>query len=402
MNYVTKTMGISIVINIFLSLIKIISGIIYTSGALIADGIHSLSDLLTDFFAIIGNVISKKPADKDHPYGHGQIEYLTSVGISLVILFLGFSIISNSMKSEVVTSSFVVSIVSLITIILKYLLSSYIIKNGKKYKNNILIASGKESRADVISSLVVFISALLGILSKYIGFLKYSDKIAAVIVGILIIKTGFLILKDNISILLGKQDAEESKGIRDILLKNEFVKTIDNIIVLKFGYCYNISIEISMDSKLELQLVHDIIEDLERQIKKQINNAEYVMIHVSPYKETVNYSIEDTNDNYKTNDDYIKKSVKNENTKMIVINNEIVGIIKLYKKEKYFYIEDLYINEKYRNIGIRTNIIKNIISDDKKIKILISKTDIQIFNLYRNLGFEIEKETKTNYEMKFN
>ena len=232
MNNVTKVMSVSIITNTFLSFIKIIIGFICKSSALLADGVHSFSDLLTDFFAIIGNIMAKKPADEKHPYGHGKIEYLTSIGISMVIIILGLTIINNSMHSKVVMSSLIVSIVSLITITLKYLLSEYIIRKGKKLENNILIASGKESRADVISSLVVFISAILSVFSKYIEVFKYSDKIAGIIVGILIIRTGFLILKENISIILGEQEikGETLSKIRKIILNNKDIKTIDELI----------------------------------------------------------------------------------------------------------------------------------------------------------------------------
>ena len=123
MNNVTKVMSVSIITNTFLSLIKIIIGFICKSSALLADGVHSFSDLLTDFFAIIGNIMAKKPADEKHPYGHGKIEYLTSIGISMVVIILGLTIINNSMHSKVVMTSLIVSIVSLITITLKYLLS---------------------------------------------------------------------------------------------------------------------------------------------------------------------------------------------------------------------------------------------------------------------------------------
>ena len=93
MDKIAKVMGVSIITNIFLSIVKIITGLIGKSSALIADGIHSFSDLSTDFIAIIGNYLSRKPADEKHPYGHGKIEYITSIIISLVILFLGGTII---------------------------------------------------------------------------------------------------------------------------------------------------------------------------------------------------------------------------------------------------------------------------------------------------------------------
>ena len=295
MNNITKVMSVSVITNIFLSLLKIVTGIIYKSSALLADGVHSFSDLLTDFFAIIGNIMAKKPADEKHPYGHGKIEYLTSIGISLVIIVLGLSIINNSMHSEIVISSLIVSIVSLITISLKYLLSVFIIRKGKKYKNNILIASGKESRADVISSLVVFASAILSSFSKYNVIFKYSDRVAGMIVGVLIIRTGFLILKENISIILGEQEinGDTLKSLRNILLNNKNIKTIDELVILKFGHCYKVSIEVSMDPALTLLESHDIIDKIEKKIKEQIERVEYITIHVNPYHCLEDFMLED-------------------------------------------------------------------------------------------------------------
>ena len=88
-----KVMVVSMIVNAFLALIKVVFGIICYSTALVADGFHSFSDLATDLFAIIGNILSTKPADDKHPFGHGKLEYLTSLGIGLIILFVGFSII---------------------------------------------------------------------------------------------------------------------------------------------------------------------------------------------------------------------------------------------------------------------------------------------------------------------
>ena len=118
-NKVTKVMGVSIATNIFLSIVKIITGLIGKSSALIADGIHSFSDLSTDFIAIIGNYLSRKPADEKHPYGHGKIEYITSIIISLVILFLGSTIIYSSIQKDIAIPSMIVAIISFLTIALK-------------------------------------------------------------------------------------------------------------------------------------------------------------------------------------------------------------------------------------------------------------------------------------------
>ena len=418
MNNVTKVMSVSIITNTFLSFIKIIIGFICKSSALLADGVHSFSDLLTDFFAIIGNIMAKKPADEKHPYGHGKIEYLTSIGISIVIIILGLTIINNSMHSKVVMSSLIVSIVSLITITLKYLLSEYIIRKGKKLENNILIASGKESRADVISSLVVFISAILSVFSKYIEVFKYSDKIAGIIVGILIIRTGFLILKENISIILGEQEikGETLNKIRKIILNNKDIKTIDELIILKFGHCYKVSMEVSMNPDLTLLECHTIVDKLEKKLKKEIDKVEYITVHVNPYHKLEEFNLTDACDD---NKDFIfnmvekltpKKDISNyvnkhlKDTKIIKKNDQVIGIVIYYKENSRYLLDLIYIKDKYQNLGIGHNIIKNLIDNQKKNKtqLEVLKSNIKAVKLYKNLGFQIISETKNKYIMEVN
>ncbi len=418
MNNVTKVMSVSIITNTFLSLIKIIIGFICKSSALLADGVHSFSDLLTDFFAIIGNIMAKKPADEKHPYGHGKIEYLTSIGISIVIIILGLTIINNSMHSKVVMSSLIVSIVSLITITLKYLLSEYIIRKGKKLENNILIASGKESRADVISSLVVFISAILSVFSKYIEVFKYSDKIAGIIVGILIIRTGFLILKENISIILGEQEikGETLNKIRKIILNNKDIKTIDELIILKFGHCYKVSMEVSMNPDLTLLECHTIVDKLEKKLKKEVEKIEYITVHVNPYHKLEEFNLTDACDD---NKDFIfnmvekltpKKDISNyvnkhlKDTKIIKKNDQVIGGVIYYKENSRYLLDLIYIKDKYQNLGIGHNIIKNLIDNQKKNKtqLEVLKSNIKAIKLYKNLGFQIISETKNKYIMEVN
>lgn len=418
MNNVTKVMSVSIITNTFLSLIKIIIGFICKSSALLADGVHSFSDLLTDFFAIIGNIMAKKPADEKHPYGHGKIEYLTSIGISMVIIILGLTIINNSMHSKVVMSSLIVSIVSLITIKLKYLLSEYIIRKGKKLENNILIASGKESRADVISSLVVFISAILSVFSKYIEVFKYSDKIAGIIVGILIIRTGFLILKENISIILGEQEikGETLNKIRKIILNNKDIKTIDELIILKFGHCYKVSMEVSMNPDLTLLECHTIVDKLEKKLKKEVEKIEYITVHVNPYHKLEEFNLTDACDDDK---DFIfnmvekltpKKDISNyvnkhlKDTKIIKKNDQVIGVVIYYKENSKYLLDLIYIKDKYQNLGIGHNIIKNLIDNQKKNKtqLEVLKSNIKAIKLYKNLGFQITSETKNKYIMEVN
>lgn len=283
---ITKVLIHSFITNIILSLIKIISGIVGASGALIADGIHSLSDTMTDVFAILGHKLSMKPADKEHPFGHGKIEYITCVVIGFVIMAMGFTIIYNGIFNKPVIPNILTAVIGIIVIIAKLLLARYILNRGKKYDSNILIASGKESLTDVISSVVVLVSILLSQLGKINSIFVYADTIAMIIIGILILKIAYNILKENFSSLLGKQitDLDYIKQLEDIIYKEPEVKGIDSLIILKYGPIYQLNLEISMDKNIILKDAHDVLDKIEDNLKKHDSKIGHIIIHISPYK----------------------------------------------------------------------------------------------------------------------
>lgn len=286
MDKINKVMIKSLFTNFFLSIFKIIFGFLGQSGALVADGIHSLSDMLTDIFASVGNTLSKKPADHEHPFGHGNAEYLTCLGIGVMVGIMGLKIIYEGFTKPSNIPNIYTSLISLITIIIKLILSSYILKKGKEYYSNILISSGKESLSDVISSLIVFLSVLLSKLTNINPIFKYSDKIAMIIVGILVLKISFEILKENISNLLGKQihNKQYKNKIKKIINNHKEIKNIDTLIILKYGPFKKIDCEVSMDEKMTLKKVHQIIDDIENEIKQKDDSIQNIMLHVNPYK----------------------------------------------------------------------------------------------------------------------
>ena len=284
MNKITATMFISVIVNTILSIIKIIFGLIFKCSSLIADGIHSFSDLTTDFISIIGNKMSLKPADKEHPFGHGKIEYITSVIIGIFILVLGFSLIIETYNNELVIPDLIVILVSIFTIILKSVLSMFVYNRGIKYKNNILIASGSESKTDVVSSIVVLISIILMQFSNKIYILKYSDLLATIIIALFIIRTGYNILKDNLSMILETQveDEEYLEDIRKIILSEEEIIKIRNLYILINGPYYKLISDVNMKDDITLRDAHDVIEKVECNLKSFDDKIKYIFIHMEP------------------------------------------------------------------------------------------------------------------------
>lgn len=287
MEKVTKVLVKSLIVNILLTLTKFVFGIIYKSKVLVADGIHSLSDLATDVVSIYGSKFSLKPADNEHPYGHGKIEYLTSIVIGAVILALALSLLGNSLNAKNTIASNMVLYVTIFTILAKYLISRYILSKGVKYKSNLLVASGKESRSDVISSAIVIVTYFLSKLSSYSKIFLYSDTIGTFIIGLIILKTAYRILKENIVSILGEieQDEEYLDKIREIILENSEVVNIEELNIIKYGHYYQANITINMDSDVTLEDACLVSDRIKKKLINKKTRISYAKISINPYME---------------------------------------------------------------------------------------------------------------------
>lgn len=287
MEKATKVLVKSLIVNILLTLTKFVFGLIYKSKVLVADGIHSLSDLATDIVSIYGSKLSLKPADTEHPYGHGKIEYLTSIVIGTVILALALSLLGNSLNAKTTITSNMVLYVTIFTILAKYLISRYILSKGVKYKSNLLIASGKESRSDVISSAIVIVTYFLSKLSSYSKIFLYSDTIGTFIIGLIILKTAYRILKENIVSILGEseQDEEYLDKIRKIILENSEVVNIEELNIIKYGHYYQANITINMDSNVTLEDARVVSNRIKKKLINKKTRISYAKISINPYME---------------------------------------------------------------------------------------------------------------------
>ncbi len=291
-NNVSRVMFVSVITNIFLAISKVITGFIFKSGAIISDGIHSFSDLVTDIVAIIGGHLAQKPADDKHPYGHGKIEYLTSLFIGIVIIMVGIGVICQAIKGSIVIPSILAALISFITIVVKLLLSRYVTYQGKKMNNQILIASGQESKTDVISSVVVLISVLFMQLGRVHKIFEYSDKLASILVGIFILRIGYMVIKENISIVLGQQETDRHyvSQIRKIIKKTPNVIDIKSMVIMKFGPRSSMTLTILMDGNLPLIKTHETADLIEDNIRAYSEAIEYINIHIEPYQKYIDNS----------------------------------------------------------------------------------------------------------------
>ena len=285
-NKITKTLLVSVFVNVGLVICKLIIGFLGSSKALIANAIHSLTDLITDGIAIIGNNFSMRPADSKHPYGYGQIEYVTNIIVGLVILILGISQIINAFSGDIDIPSNIIIYTSVIAIAVKYTLAKYITIKGKEYKSGILIVSGFESKADALTTLFVIISSLLSKLTVYNDLYKYSDNVCTFVIGIYISYVSLKILKENAFDLIDKvEDNQELiNKIKKKILKNEEIKDITSLSLIKYGTYYTANLEIALNKNIKLKDIKEINKRLEKQLVNRRTRISYLVLSTTVYE----------------------------------------------------------------------------------------------------------------------
>lgn len=284
-----KTTGIGAILNITLSLAKIIAGIFGHSQAMIADGIHSLSDLGSDIVVIIGMFLASRPKDSSHNYGHGKFETLAALIIAVFLstagLGIGYSGITSALgillEDQIIQPHIVTLFAAIISIIVKEGLFHYTIKKGRKINSSAVIANAYHHRSDAFSSL----GAALGIGGAILLGNKWVilDPVACVIVSIFIIKEAFHIGKISINELLEVALPEE---IQDKILQiAALIPEVDkphNLKTRRIGNVSAVDLHILVDSNITVEKGHSIAHKVEAAIKKKLGNDTICSIHIEP------------------------------------------------------------------------------------------------------------------------
>lgn len=272
----------SLVVNFILCILKLIGSVLSNSKTLLADTVHCMSDMTTDIISIIGSKISSKKPDENHPYGHGKVEYLTSIIMSFFIIMLGISIIVNSFnKSNTIPNSYAL-IVLVITIIVKYILSEYLLKMGDKLNSNIIKTNGIESRYDTYNSMLAFIFVLISIAGSKVSLLKYFDMLGSIVISILTIKVGISVLLKNTSSILGEVVLDEStlSNVKDILKSKDY--KIRRITLFKYGSYYECKIDLLLSGSVSLEELYKIEKNIKKNLKRSNFNIRYVTVSFKP------------------------------------------------------------------------------------------------------------------------
>ena len=298
-----------IVVNILLSIVKLVIGVIANSISIISDALNNITDVGSSVVTMIGFKISQKKIDKDHPWGHGRMEYITAFIVDIIILMVGFELLKSSIDKiihpELPAVNNVTIIILVIAVLTKLWLFLFYKKIAKMIDSNAIKGNAYDSISDSISTLVVLISAVV---AKLCGV--SIDGYASLIVSVFILFTGYKAIKETVDLLLGmKPDPEFIKDIEDEAKKYEMISGIHDIMVHDYGPGRKIvSFHAEVPADGDICKVHDIIDQMEQDLFEKFNCI--TTIHMDPI----------VVDNKEINDmrDFTEKIVKELNSEFSI------------------------------------------------------------------------------------
>ena len=283
---IKKLSAVGILGNVLLAMFKLFSGVIGKSGAMISDAVHSLSDVFATLVAFIGVVLSKRPEDREHPYGHERIECVASLILGLILAGTGIGIGYTGVQKLITREAIEVPtllplIAAVISIIVKEAMFWYTMHYAKKMDSPAFKADAWHHRSDALSS----VGSFIGIGLAKLGF-PVMDQIASLVICIFILKVAFDITKDALGKMLDTSCGSEfEETLRNFVLSQPGVEDIDLLHTRQFGNKIYIDLEIAVGRSLSLLEAHSIAESVHANVEKQYPNVKHIMIHVNPAKE---------------------------------------------------------------------------------------------------------------------
>ncbi|EGI77250.1 cation diffusion facilitator family transporter [Hylemonella gracilis] len=279
----SRSTWVSVIVNLVLTSTQIVAGVLTKSQALVADGIHSLSDLIADFVVLLANRHSQKDADADHPYGHHRYETAASLVLGLLLLAVGVGMLWSAIvkleQPHAIPQVHGVALwVALGALVAKELLFRYMLAVAKRVKSSMLVANAWHARSDAASSLVVG----LGILGNLAGY-PILDPIAAAIVGFMVAKMGWTFGWDALHDLMDRAvNDEELAAIRQTLSETPGIQGVHDIRTRKMGDLIVADAHIEVDATLTVEAGHDIAVEARRRVMQR-HRVLNLMTHVDPW-----------------------------------------------------------------------------------------------------------------------
>jgi cation diffusion facilitator family transporter len=281
---VRKVTWVGLWVNVFLAVIKFTAGIYGRSQALVADAIHSLTDLTTDIAVIAGSHYWSRPPDENHPYGHRRLETLVTVFIAVVLIAAGLGIgwkaISTLQEKQAAPPGWIAVFAALVSIVCKESIYRWTAITGRRVKSPALAANAWHHRTDALSSLPVLI-AVAG--ARMFPSWSFLDRVGAVIVSIFILHASIKIIWPGLAELIDVGAPTETRNkIRDIALKNEGVLQVHDIRTRYISTSIQVDLHIVVEGLITVREGHDIADDVRARIIDAIPEVLDVIVHVDP------------------------------------------------------------------------------------------------------------------------
>jgi cation diffusion facilitator family transporter len=269
--------------NLFLSFIKILFGYVAQSQALIADGIHSLSDLISDGLVLFAAKHSHREADEDHPYGHGRFETVVTVALGLLLIVVAGGLAVDAVR-RILEPDFLMHpgmlalVVAAISIAANEFLYQYTIHVGNKFNSNMLRANAWHHRSDAISSVIV----LVGVAGTMMGF-QFLDAIAAIGVALMILKIGWDLCVQSVRELVDTAlEPEQVNSINETIRNVDGVRELHSLRTRRMGGEALVDVHVLVSPKVSVSEGHLIGEKVRKRVVQQIDDVTDVMVHIDP------------------------------------------------------------------------------------------------------------------------
>lgn len=275
----------SIMANTFLSIFKLLAGIIGKSGAMLSDAVHSMSDVFSTIVVIIGVKLASKKEDEKHQYGHERLECVAAIILAMSLILVGIGIGISGIKNivlskheELVVPRSLALVAAIVSIVVKEGMFWYTKIAAKKISSSALMADAWHHRSDSLSS----IGSFIGILGARLGF-PVLDSIASVVICVFILKAGYDIFRDSVKQVVDEAcDDETISKIKDIASSQDGVINVDMIKTRLFASKIYIDLEISVEGEKSLKEAHEVAQNVHDEIEKNIELVKHCMVHVNP------------------------------------------------------------------------------------------------------------------------
>ncbi len=289
--HIYKVTIVGFVVNVVLTIAKLLAGIIGHSGAMIADAVHSLSDFITDAVVLVFVKLSVKPRDDDHQYGHGKFETLATMIVGVALIVVGGGILWNSVQAihDVIEGKIIprprliAVIAAIISIVAKEWLFWYTFAVGKKQNSSVVVANAWHHRSDALSS----IGTLVGITGAHFlsAHWRILDPIAAIIVSVFIFRIAIKLITPSVNELLEVSLSKDIENeILEIVTKNSEVQDPHNLKTRRIGNNIAIEVHIRVNKDMNVEQAHAITLDIESRIRERFGISTLIIVHVEPLK----------------------------------------------------------------------------------------------------------------------